>query len=178
VRPRAGRRRRVIRRTGAIWISGLFLLGFVVALVLILTGGSAAAGRSAYTQAHGMREAATVIWARNMSFRSGSSGSTSWDADMLVRLPHPVGGQAQTTVHVPDKVYYRPGNTVTVLVDAQGPGYAELPGRPYVTRTGILVFSIIVSLLIILSATSFFLSVRSWLRSRRASRVNPASGRA
>ncbi len=178
MRPRAGRRRRVIRRAGAIWISGLFLLGFVVALVLILTGGSAAAGRSAYTQAHGVREAAAVIWARNMSFRSGSSGSTSWDADMLVRLPHPVGGQAQTTVHVPDKVYYRPGDTVTVLVDAQGPGYAELPGRPYVTRTGILVFSIIVGLLIILSAAGFLLSVRSWLRSRRASRVSPASGRA
>jgi hypothetical protein len=35
-----------------------------------------------------------------------------------------------------------------------------------------------VSLLIILSAAGFFLSVRSWLRSRRASQVNPASGRA
>ena len=178
MRPRAGRRRRVIRRTGPIWITGLLLLGFVVALVLILTGGSAAAAKSAYTQAHGVREAATVIWARNMSFRSGSSGSTSWDADMAVRLPHPVGGQAQTTVHVPDKVYYRPGDTVAVLVDAQGPGYAELPGRPYVTQTGILVFSIIVGLLIILSAAGFFLSLRSWLRSRRASRVSLASGRA
>jgi hypothetical protein len=178
MRPRARTRRRVIRRTGPIWFSGLFLLGFVVALVLILTGGSAAAARSAYTQAHGVPEAATVIWARNMSFRSGSSGSISWYADMLVRLPQPVGGQAQTTVHVPDKVNYRPGDTVTVLVDAQGPGYAELPGRPYVARPVILVFSIIVSLLIVLSAAAFFLSVRSWLRSRRASRVNPASGRA
>jgi hypothetical protein len=177
MRPRAGRRRRVKRRTGAIWFSGVLLLGFVVALVLILTGGNSAAARSAYTQAHGVREVATVIWARNTSFRSGSSGSTSWYADMLVRLPHPVGGRAQTTVHVPDKVYYRQGDGVTVLVDAQGPGYAELPGRPYVTRTSILVFSIIVSVLIILSAAGFFLSVRSWLRSRRASRVNPASGR-
>jgi len=97
---------------------------------------------------------------------------------MLVRLPHPVGGQAQTTVHVPDKVSYRPGDTVTVLVDTQGPGYAELPGRPYVARPVVLVFSIIVSLLIIVSAAGFFLSVRSWLRSRRAGRVNPASGRA
>ncbi len=178
MRPRARTRRRVARRTGAIWFSGLFLLGFVVALVLILTGGSAAAARSAYTQAHGVPEVATVIWARNMSFRSGSSGSISWYADMLVRLPHPVGGQAQTTVHVPDKVSYRPGDTVTVLVDTQGPGYAELPGRPYVARPVVLVFSIIVSLLIILSAAGFFLSVRSWLRSRRASRVNSASGRA
>ena len=178
MRPRAGTRRRVVRRTGAIWFSGLFLLGFVVALVLILTGGSAAAARSAYTQAHGVPEVATVIWARNMSFRSGSSGSISWYADMLVRLPHPVGGQAQTTVHVPDKVSYRPGNTVTVLVDTQGPGYAELPGRPYVARPVVLVFSIIVSLLIIVSAAGFFFSVRSWLRSRRAGRVNPASGRA
>jgi len=178
MRPRAGTRRRVVRRTGAIWFSGLFLLGFVVALVLILTGGSAAAARSAYTQAHGVPEVATVIWARNMSFRSGSSGSISWYADMLVRLPHPVGGQAQTTVHVPDKVSYRPGDTVTVLVDTQGPGYAELPGRPYVARPVVLVFSIIVSLLIIVSAAGFFLSVRSWLRSRRAGRVNPASGRA
>ena len=97
---------------------------------------------------------------------------------ILVRLPRPIGGQAQTTVHVPDKVYYRPGDAVTVLVDAQGPHYAELPGQPYVIRTVILVFSIIVSVLIILSAAGFLLSVRSWLRSRRASRVNPASGRA
>jgi len=97
---------------------------------------------------------------------------------MLVRLPHPVGGQAQTTVHVPDKVSYRSGDAVTVLVDPQGPGYAELPGRPYDTRTGILVFSIVVSLFIILSAAGFLLSVRWRLRSRRASRVTPAAGRA
>jgi len=178
MRPRTGTRRGISVPTGATWFTGLLLLGLVVALVLILTGGSAQAARSAYTQAHGAREAATVIWARNMSFRSGSSGGTSWYADMLVRLPHPVGGQAQTTVHVPDKVSYRSGDAVTVLVDPQGPGYAELPGRPYDTRTGILVFSIVVSLFIILSAAGFLLSVRWWLRSRRASRVTPAAGRA
>jgi hypothetical protein len=39
MRRRAGTRRRA-RTAGATWFTGLLLLGFVVALVLILTGGS------------------------------------------------------------------------------------------------------------------------------------------
>lgn len=144
--------------------TGLLLVAVVVALVVVLVTGPASAARSAYTQAHGEREAATVISAWNKSYTN--KGITTWYGYVLVRLPQPVGGQAQTTVHSPDKVSYAPGGAVTVLVDPQSPGYAELPGNPMVVGSTILEFTIGASLVIIICAVGLFISVRSLLRSR------------
>jgi hypothetical protein len=87
------------------WIAGLVLLGSAVLLVNILTAGNADAARSAYAQAHGVRETATVVQVRNTVVTSCSGGSggchDTWSAVVLVRLPQPVGGQAETAVQVP-----------------------------------------------------------------------------
>jgi hypothetical protein len=156
------RTRRVVSTTV---FSGLVLLALLVALIAVLTSGTAQAARSAYTQAHGEREVATVISVQNKS--STSKGVTSWYGYILVRLPQPVGGLAQTTVHVPDKVDDKPGEAVTVLVDPRSPSYAELPGKPLTTRAAVLVFCIVVIVFIIVFGTAFAISVRSWLRSRQ-----------
>src|SRR3984885_9207526 len=128
------------------WIAGLVLLGSAVLLFNILTAGNADAARSAYTQAHGVRETATVVQVHNTAAESCSGGSggcaDTWSAVVSVRLPQPVGGQAETTVQVPHKVSYQPGGTVTALVDPQSPGYAELPGVPMTTQADVLAFTI------------------------------------
>jgi len=162
------------------WIAGLVLLGSAVLLFNILTAGNADAARSAYTQAHGVRETATVVQVHNTVVESCSGGasdcSDTWSAVVLVRLPQPVGSQAETTVQVPYKVSYRPGDTVTVLVDPQSPGHAELPGVPMTTKADVLAFTISLILIIIASGTSVFFCVRWWRRARRARRMYLATG--
>jgi hypothetical protein len=156
------------------WIAGLVLLVSAVALFAILTVGNADAARSAYTQAHGVRETATVVQVHNTFAESCSGGpggcGGTWSAVVLVRLPQPVGGQAATTVEVPYKVSYQPGDTVTALVDPESPGYAELPGVPMATRTDVRGFTIGLILIIIASATSVFFCARWWRRVRRTRR--------
>jgi hypothetical protein len=109
--------------------------------------------QSAYTQAHGVESQATVVSVENIQHQSHSqSGGTStfYTADITVTLNPPVGGLSQTTVHVPHSVSYTAGQQVTVLVDPQAPGYAELPGQPNVTKAdwyatlgGALVFALV-----------------------------------
>jgi hypothetical protein len=92
--------------------------------------------QSAYTQAHGVGRQATVVRVDNMQHQSSSQNgpATVWyTAEITASLNPPVDGQSQTTVHVPHQVSYSDGQTVSVLVDAQAPGYAELPGQPDVT---------------------------------------------
>ena len=153
------------------WIAGLVLLGSAVLLFSILTAGNADAARSAYTQAHGVRETATVVQVHNTVAESCSGGAGgcggTWSAVVLVRLPQPVGGQAETAVQVPYKVSYQPGDTVTALVDPQSPGHAELPGVPMDTKADVLAFTIVLILIIIASGTSVFFCVRWWRRARR-----------
>jgi hypothetical protein len=153
------------------WIAGLVLLGSAASLFVILTAGDAGAARSAYTQAHGVRETATVVQAHNIVAEScggGAAGcSDTWSAVVLVRLPQPVGGRAETSVQVPHKVSYQPGDTVTALVDPQSLGYAELPGVPMTTKTDVHAFIIVLILIIIASGTSVFFCVHWWRRVRR-----------
>jgi hypothetical protein len=119
---RSGRRARTIFAT----------LGVVVALGLGITMfvGAAqqhgAAAQSSYTQAHGVRMAARVV------SELTNTGKISTSA-LAVRLSGPVNGHDTTTVHIHGAPAYSTGATVTVVVDPQDPGYAELPGAPYST---------------------------------------------
>jgi hypothetical protein len=164
------------------WIAGLVLLASAVLLFNILTAGNANAAKSAYTQAHGVRETATVAQVHNSVVESCSGGagdcSDTWSAVVLVRLPQPVVGRVGTTVQVPYKVSYQPGDTVTVLVDPQSPGYAELPGVPMTTKADVLAFTIGLILVIIGSGTSVVFCARWWRRARRARRMYLATGQA
>ena len=51
-------------------------------------------------------------------------------------LAPPVGGHSTTVVHDPRGSNLIPGEGLAVLVDAQQPAYAELPGQPFVQNAG------------------------------------------
>ena len=119
------------RRAGAI---------FGITVWVLMTGGGGAllfhsaqehgdAARSSYTQAHGVRQAARVISERS----SPGDNPKHPTSALVVRLSRPVTGHDTTTVHIQGAPTYSPGTLVTVVVDPQDPGYAELPGAPYTT---------------------------------------------
>jgi hypothetical protein len=91
------------------------------------------AARSAYTQAHGVRRAARVISEDTGTGKNPTSA-------LAVRLTRPVNGHDTTTAHIQGAPAYSPGAPVTVVVDPQDPGYAELPGDPYTSDQQWLLF--------------------------------------
>jgi hypothetical protein len=94
------------------------------ALIVISVFEHGDAARTSYTQAHGVRRAARVI-----SEDAGTGKDPT--STVAVRLSGPVNGHDTTTVHIQGAPTYSPGVPVTVVVDPQDPGYAELPGAPY-----------------------------------------------
>jgi hypothetical protein len=94
--------------------------------------------------------------------------STTYTAEVLVRLADPVGGQARTTVHVPRYETEGPGGTLTVLVDPGDPGYAELPGSPSTPAVLPAIFLAVGVFLTVVSVAGSALIARSWRRSSRA----------
>jgi len=82
------------------------------------------AARTSYTQAHGVRQAARVISEHTSTGKYPTSA-------LVVRLSGPVNGHDTTTVHIQGAPTYSSGAPVTVVVDSQDPGYAELPGARY-----------------------------------------------
>lgn len=116
--------------------------------------------RSAYTQAHGVRRAAQVL-----SADTAMAGKTPTSTG-IVLLSEPFDGHGTTTVHVRSVPLY-PGAAVTVLVDPQDPGYAELPGVPY-TSNGWWVFLLLLGLaLILIVPVGVGVEYLGTLRSRR-----------
>ena len=97
------------------------------------------AAQSSYTQADGVRQAARVISERT----SPGDDPKHPTSALVVRLSRPVNGHDTTTVHIQDAPTYSPGAPVTVVVDPQDPGYAELPGAPYTTSAQFWIFLVI-----------------------------------
>lgn len=137
VQAREGRRRRLIRRRvryGPVSLAVALLvwvglsIGMAVGAVINISN----AQRSSYTQAHGVRTAGTVVSAVNTSVCS-ARGGCSYTASIVVLLSSPVRGTTTTTVSYPDRTQLARGDAVTVLVDPQQLGYAELPGHPNTT---------------------------------------------
>jgi hypothetical protein len=87
------------------------------------------AARTSFTQAHGVRQAARVI---SESTSPGDDPKHPTSA-LIVRLSEPVNDHDTTKVHIQGAPVYSPGAPVTVVVDPRYPGYAELPGAPYIT---------------------------------------------
>jgi hypothetical protein len=128
-------RRTIMLAVGTLLVIGIAFIGTSFAV-------RGAASKSAYVQAHGVRREAVIVSVDNQEHRTthkpGQTGTgynqkhyaitTSYTANVLVNLAQPVNGHTQTTVHVPHKDSDKPGQSVTVLVDPQDPGYAELPG--------------------------------------------------
>lgn len=146
------------------------LVVVVITLVIsakVLEGGLAAASKSAYTQAHGVSRAATVISVTSNGPKSGSE-------NIAASLADPLDGQQATTVYVPSTQSFPAGATVQILIDPQDPGYAELPGLRSATTsdawwtaaTGWTLAAIL--MLLMVSAA------RSWGRQRRR-RASPSA---
>jgi len=161
--------------SGVLAVALVFVAGWIV--VLIFTVGQAIVDRSQETQGHGALRSATVISVQN--FAKDDPGGNPYDTNtsnagqgrVLVELAAPVGGQQQTTVNVPYQVGYNQGDKISVLVNPQQPGYAELPGVPEKTATGQTVLTVVFSALLALSVTGTFFAARWRLRSRRRGSV-------
>jgi hypothetical protein len=131
-------RRRGGRPAGPVSLSlfTLVIAGMAVFFFLFSFHIRAESAQSAYTQAQGVGVQATVVSVQNIQNRTHSQSGGShvfYTAVVTAALSQPVGGLSQTTVHVPHQVSYAAGQTLSVLVDPQAPGYAELPGQPSVT---------------------------------------------
>jgi hypothetical protein len=99
-------------------------LGLGIPMIVFSVSEHGDAARTSYTQAHGVRRAARVI---SEDIGTGKNPTST----AVVRLSGPVSGHDTTTVHIQGAPAYSPGAPVTVVVDPQDPGYAELPGAPY-----------------------------------------------
>jgi hypothetical protein len=166
------------RAAGLVAMLIVLVIGVVFVIVSLALRSSAA--RSSFVQAHGVRREAVILNVDNIAHTSttttgsGSSRhtrtSTTYTAEVLVRLADPVGGQARTTVHVPRYETGGPGDTVTVLVDPDDPGYAELPGSPSTPAVLPTIFLAVGAFLAVVSVTGSALIARSWRRSSRRAR--------
>jgi len=144
---RSPARMQVWRRL-ALWMAlGPALAGVI--FIFVYFGLRPSAGLSSYVQAHGVQRTAVIQSVDNVPYTHGSN--PLYTADILVRLTAPVGGQSQVVIHYPGYESDRPGDTLTVLVDPEDPGYAELPGLPNNGSTTPLVFLIIGSVLLVLA---------------------------
>jgi len=151
-------------------IFGVILAAIAVGLFVFSFNVRSQGARSAYTQAHGVAQQATVVSVTVTQQQQNNPGTTTarpgFSSKVIVMLSQPVGGQSQTTVNVPQLVTYKAGDPINVLVDPQQPGYAELPGTPDVTSsdsTAFLIAAIVVAALTVL----FFLRVTLGARGRR-----------
>ena len=144
------------RRAIATLAAGLPLLIGVIFIAVSL-GTRSSAALSGFVQAHGVRRQAVIVSVQNFEHQSSTSSgsgkhhtnetSISWTALVQVSLAAAVDGQSRTTVHVPNYENAGPGDELTVLVDPDNPGYAELPGAPSTSPLLPAVFLIVGSVL-------------------------------
>jgi hypothetical protein len=113
-------------------ISAIVFLGIGITAACFAVTTHAEASRSGYTQANGVAGTATVRSVANYQ-SSGTRSATTYFAKVTVTLQPPVSGHASAVVNIPGNVSYARGQVISVLVDPADPGYAELPGSPYVT---------------------------------------------
>jgi hypothetical protein len=128
------------------------------------------ADRSAYVQRFGVPVAATVVSVWNSGYQSRAWNHYS--AQIQVQLARSVAGDTWSTAHYPAASKLADGEAVRVLVDPRDPGYAELPGWPYITSGPWIFIASLVGfglLMIILSASATVVDIR---RRRRGHRVS------
>lgn len=128
---------------------------------------------SGYVQAHGTLTPATVLWVHNIKHPRRSR--TWYTAEIRVTLQRPVHGGTAATVYSPHASELLPGETATVRVDPQRPGYAEFPGMPYGNISSWLSLAFFAPMTL-LAAAAFWtdLAIRVRQRHRPASLAVPA----
>jgi hypothetical protein len=145
----------------------VLFIGLLIAVVTVLAfsvgileSGFAAASKSTYTQAHGVPRAATVISVTSNGRKSGTE-------DVVASLAGPAGGRQPTTVHVPSTQSFPAGARIQALTDPQDPGYAELPGQPFMTASAAWGTAAALWLLAAPMMLLMVLAGRAWGRQRR-----------
>lgn len=113
----------------------LVYLSIVIGFGVFAINVHAQAARSSYVQGHGVSRAGGIISVQNVEHQGPRDGPY-YTALITVTLAPPVGGHSTTVVHDPRGSNLIPGEGLAVLVDAQQPVYAELPGQPFVQNAG------------------------------------------
>jgi hypothetical protein len=134
-------------------------------------------GLSSDAQGHGVRRTAVIQSVHNIGHTSSYSvgtgaskhtqTSTSYTAEVIVRLSTPVDGRTQTTVHVPEYESSGPGDTLTVLVSPKDPSYAELPGSPITPAGHPMIFEVVGFVFVFIAVLGSLLVVRAFVAARR-----------
>ena len=116
-------------------ILAILVIGYLVFMVFISVQLHAKASRSSFTQHHGISRTGTVevVHKEHHSSRYSSWNTFNYD----VALTTPVDGANRTRAHDPSKDFqaFSAGEPITVLVDTEETGYAELPGQPVQSST-------------------------------------------
>lgn len=153
-----------MRRNKALSDVAWGLAGASFGILLVLVGHSQAA-ESSFTQANGIRENATVIHVHTDQSYSQDGGYAA--TYLTVALPTPVSGRTSTVVNLSYIAGYTDGQVVTVLVNPRDPGYAELPGRPYVEGFATVLAGLGAAFMLVVGVAMTISGVRTWLRPRR-----------
>lgn len=139
VRP-LGRRRRRYGPHAAGWavlLLGAGTVGFTIGAI----SDYVQAQRSSYVQTHGVSDVAAVTAVHNDEHCS--RGGCSYTAAIDVTLAAPVQGVSRTTVHFDGYSDLQAGEPLTVVVDPQQPGYAELPGSPFKRTYSWIIYALV-----------------------------------
>jgi hypothetical protein len=106
-------------------------LGPLICAAIVLTAGvfiaRAAANQSSFVQRHGLAATATVQWVDENPVCGRAT--CSYAATLGGTLDPTVRGIASTIIHYPGYSDLVVGQTISVLVDPDQLGYAELPSR-------------------------------------------------
>lgn len=130
--PGGTRQARQARRTKRAIPAVVAAVGFSVLFVMVSTATvvvHSRADRSAYVQAHGLRENAVVDSVRTITAPAKSGAQDT--ATLTVTVTSPASGSHRAVAYDPAGTSVKPGSAITVLLDPKQPAYAELPGHPY-----------------------------------------------
>jgi hypothetical protein len=154
-------------KLAAVFVVLLAVIGGLSAYTVALHSDS---DRSAFVQAQGVPTSATVVSVWNSGYQSRSWDWNQYEAHLAVRLAVPAGAAGGSTVYYPDSWGLTPGDRVRILVDPADPGYAEIPGRPYITSGPWIFMTITVGCLLTLLVAASIGTIADLRRRRRAAR--------
>jgi hypothetical protein len=109
----------------------LTYLGVVIGFAVFALNLHTQAALSSYVQHDGVHRTGGIVRVQNVEHQ-GSRGGPWYSSLITTTLAPPMDGRSTTVVHDPHGSNLIVGEGLEVLVDPQQPGYAELPGQPFV----------------------------------------------
>jgi hypothetical protein len=122
---------------------------------------------SSYVQHDGMHRTGGILRVQNVEHQDTNDGPY-YSSFITVSLAPPMDGHSTTVVHVPHGSSFVVGEGLEILVDPQQPGYAELPGQPFVqNRQWIVAGSFSLAIAVVGFLPMVLMTVRMVARYRR-----------